>query len=50
MPHRLMTLTILTLAGLVALRTMLGWFVEQTENEDSDTEIAMYVIQVFHRP
>lgn len=49
MLHRLMTLTMLVLSGFIALHAMLGWFVEQTESEDSDSELAAYVVQVFHR-
>lgn len=49
MSRRLMTLMMLALSGLVIVHTVQGWLSEPAENEDSDTELGVYLIQAIHR-
>jgi len=49
MSRRLMTLMLLVFSGLAILHTAQGWLWEPDENEDSDTELAVYFIQSTHR-
>jgi hypothetical protein len=49
MSSRLMTLMMLALSGLAILHAVQGWLSEPTDNDDSDTELAVYLIQAIHR-
>lgn len=44
-----MTLMMLALSGLAILHAVQGWLSEPTDNDDSDTELAVYLIQAIHR-
>lgn len=48
MSRRLMTLMMLALSGLAITHTMQDWLSEPVENEDSDTELAVYFTQAIH--